>query len=193
MIDLIESLGYLGIFLMTLVEGSFIPIPSEITIIPAGYLVAKGKFTLINVMFWSLSGTIAGVFISYFTAYYFGRNLLMRYGKYIFIDSSKLSKIEAFFMKHGHISVFIGRILPGLKHFISFPAGLARMDIKLFSIYSICGATLWVSILVFIGYSIGDNEELVAKYIKRINYVAITLVILLIAIYSYLRRERNER
>ncbi|WP_322497834.1 DedA family protein [Candidatus Cyrtobacter comes] len=190
---MVETFGYLGIFIMTLVEGSFVPIPSEITLIPAGYLIAKGKFSAIQVVFWSMLGTIAGFFLSYFAAYYLGRNLILRYGKYIFIDKKRLGKIEAFFEKHGNISVFIGRILPGLKHFISLPAGLARMDKKLFAIYSTCGAVIWVPLLILIGYFIGDNEELVSSYIKRLNYIIILSVILLLIAYRYLKSSKNER
>ncbi len=192
-IDMIETFGYLGIFIMTFIEGSFIPIPGEITLIPAGYLIAKGKFSAVQVVLWGMLGTVAGFFASYFAAYYLGRTLMLRYGKYVFIDKKRLGKIEEFFAKHGHISVFIGRILPGLKHFISLPAGLARMDKKLFAIYSTCGAALWVPLLITIGYFIGDNEELISHYIKRLNYIIILSVILLLIAYRYFRSTKNER
>ena len=178
-INFIESLGYIGIFIMTFVEGSLIPIPSEITLIPAGYLVTKGSFHIVNLLIISILGTLAGAIFSYYIALRFGRELLVKHGKYIFINSTKLAKIESFFEKHGAISTFTGRMLPGLKHFISVPAGLGKMNFKLFTIYSAAGSTIWVSILIAFGYFIGDNEALISKYLKYFNVglVAILLIV----------------
>jgi len=128
----VENLGYLGILIMTFVESTFIPIPAEITLIPSGYLVHKGEMDGLLVLLVSSIGTLAGSLANYYIAYFFGRKLFTNKGKYFFINRSKLEKIEKFFASHGAISVFTGRFLPGVKHFISFPAGLAKMDLKPF-------------------------------------------------------------
>lgn len=182
--EFVESLGYLGIFLMTFVEGTFIPIPSEITLIPTGYLIAKNHFNLWYALFWSILGTISGALFSYQLALRFGRMLLIRYGKYIFIPQHKLEKIEIFFAKHGPISAFTGRMLPGVKHFISLPAGLGKMDFKRFAIYSTAGATVWVSSIIAIGYFIGDNEALINKYLHQVNIALLSMVVILIVFYA---------
>ena len=183
-------MGYLGIFIMTLVEGTFIPIPSEITLIPAGYLITKGDLSLTYVLICSIVGTISGALINYFIAYRYGRRLLIRYGKYFLFTKSKLTQMEKFFHKHGPISAFIGRIMPGLKHFISFPAGLARMDIKLFCIYTSLGGGLWATLLVFIGIFIGNDEAEIKAHLQLINYGLLLVIALLVAVYIWRHKSR---
>ena len=131
---LVESLGYFGLFFMTFIESTFIPIPAEITLIPAGYLVQKGEMNGILVWICATLGTLGGSLTNYYIAYFFGRKLFISKGKYFFMDKTKLEAIERFFLNHGAISTFTGRLLPGVKHFISFPAGLAKMDKKIFKI-----------------------------------------------------------
>ena len=186
LISFIESLGYVGIFIMTFVEGSLVPVPSEITLIPAGYLVTKGAFKIVPLLIVSIIGTLAGAMFSYYIALRFGRALLVKYGKYIFINSTKLAKIEHFFQKHGAVSTFTGRMLPGLKHFISVPAGLGKMNFKLFTIYSAAGSTIWVSLVIAFGYFIGDNEELIHKYLKYFN-IGLFAIILVVGIFYLLK------
>ena len=121
-VKFVESLGYFGIFIMTIIEGTLIPIPNEVTMIPAGYLIATGKMNMLGVILAGVSGNLLGGIITYYIAYYYGRDLFTRFGKYIFISDEKLHKVEEFFKKHGPISIALGRVMPGLKHFISFPA-----------------------------------------------------------------------
>lgn len=182
LIALVESWGYLGIFIMTFVESTFIPIPAEVTLIPAGYLVAQGQMEWYLVFICSVAGTLGGSLLNYFIAYHLGRKIFIRYGKYFFMDSKKLGSIEGFFKKHGAISTFTGRLLPGVKHFISFPAGLAKMPIKIFVLYTALGAAIWCGILIEVGYQIGENEHLIKKYIKQVN---IGLILAVSAIISY--------
>ena len=193
LVNLVESLGYLGLFIMTMVEGTFIPIPNELTLIPAGFLVAKGVMKMWIVLFVSILGNICGSLINYYVAYHYGRSLVQKYGKYVFFTEQKLAKVESFFKKHGPISVFIGRIMPGLKHFISFPAGLGKMDLKQFCIYTGSGGAIWVTILVFLGDIIGNNEELVARYIKNLNWTVVVGGGLAVAIYMYINSRKNKK
>ena len=182
-LNFVQTFGYIGIFIMTFIESTFIPIPSEFTLIPAGYLIAKGDMHLAPVLLSSIVGTLLGSFINYFIAYHFGRKLFINYGKYFFLKSGQLLKIELFFNKYGVISTFFGRMLPGIKHFISFPAGLAKMNLKLFTLYTFLGSLIWLSFLLYLGHVIGTNEELISTYIKRFN---ITIIIIVIFIFLLL-------
>ncbi|MFK7968339.1 MAG: DedA family protein [Rickettsiaceae bacterium] len=176
---------------MTFIESTFIPIPAEITLIPAGYLVHKGEMNGILVLLVSTIGTLAGSTANYYIAYFFGRRLFTKKGKYFFMNQSKLEKIEKFFASHGAISVFTGRFLPGIKHFISFPAGLAKMDIKSFCVYTLLGGAIWCAILISLGYLIGENEFLIKKYLKQVNFVLLILVSAIIAYYIWKRNSKK--
>ncbi len=189
----VESLGYFGVFIMTFIESTFIPIPAEITLIPAGYLAHKGDMNFFLVLIISTIGTLAGSALSYYIAYFFGRKLFINKGKYLFLNESKLEKIEKFFINHGAISVFTGRFLPGLKHFISFPAGLAKMDIKAFCLYTIVGGGLWCLILISLGYLIGKNELLIQKHLKQINITILFLIGSLITYYVWKKNSKKEK
>ncbi len=185
MISLVESLGYFGIFIATVIEGTFVPIPNEITLIPAGYLVAKGTFNLWVVLAVSVIGNLTGSLISYYIALKYGRMLVYKYGKYLFFKEDKLKIVEDFFKKHGAFSVFLGRIMPGIKHFISFPAGLGKMDLYKFTLYTGFGGALWVAVLIFLGYFIGNNEDIISQYLSFINYSLIIGCIIGIGLYIY--------
>ena len=188
----VESLGYFGIFIMTFIESTFIPIPSEITLIPAGYLVQKGQMSGLVVLLVSIAGTVGGALANYYIAYFFGRLLFVDKGKYFFLNPSKLKKIEQFFAEHGAISVFTGRFLPGVKHFISFPAGLAKMNLKLFALYTALGGAIWCTILITLGYIIGENEHLIKKYLKQLNLIFIIVVSVLVIYYIWKKRQNKK-
>ena len=118
LVDLIFEWGYLGIFLLMTIESSFIPFPSEIVLIPAGYLASSGDMNMGMIMLSALGGSMAGAFINYFLALFLGRKILKKYGKYFFISEDALGKMDRYFQKHGHISTFIGRLVPGIRQLI---------------------------------------------------------------------------
>lgn len=161
LMHVIETLGYPGVFIMSALESTFLPIPSEATLIPAGYLIHQGTWNGPLVFALAVGGTMTGSLGNYALAYFCGRFMLVRYGKYMFMDEAKLAHIEAYFQKHGPISIFLGRLVLGVRHFISFPAGLAKMDLVKFSAYTALGGGLWTFILLLLGYLIGDNKEMV--------------------------------
>lgn len=169
LVDFVHHLGYLGIFLFTFVESTFVPIPAEVTMIPAGYLVQQGKMALIPVLLASIIGTVGGAYFNYWLAKRFGRDLFIRYGKYLMMNDVKLAKLENFFAKHGAASTFTGRLIPGVRHYISFPAGLARMNLRSFLIYTAAGGAIWMTVLVLLGYFIGENQHLATKYLPMIK------------------------
>jgi len=164
---------------MMAIESSIIHFPSEIVLIPAGYLASKGDMNIFLIMASAVSGSMVGALGNYYLALKLGRKLLQRYGKYFFIKESTLEKMDSYFAKHGHISTFIGRLIPGIRQLISIPAGLSRMNIGVFSIYTALGATIWAFILVMIGYVIGENQELIDIYLKQITTIVMGSLVLL--------------
>jgi membrane protein DedA with SNARE-associated domain len=190
LVDMIFDWGYLGIFIMMGIESSFIPFPSEIVLIPAGYLASKGDMSITMVMISALGGSMVGAFVNYYLALLLGRKILKKYGKYFFIKEEALSKMDSFFEKHGHISTFIGRLIPGIRQLISIPAGLARMNIGVFSLYTALGAGIWAFILVMLGYFIGENQELIDMYLKQITIAVLSLLIILGGWYMYYQKNK---
>ncbi len=178
LVDTIGSWGYIGIFLLMFLESSFFPFPSEVVMIPAGYLAYQGDMSLTLVLLFGVVGSLAGAWFNYFLASRFGRKLL-----YKITSKEKVDKLERFFENHGHISTFTGRLIPGVRQYISFPAGLAKMNAFKFSIYTALGAFIWVIILTLLGYFIGQNEALIHTYLKEITVATLILVGLLIWFY----------
>jgi membrane protein DedA with SNARE-associated domain len=182
-VETVGSLGYAGIFIMMFLESSFFPFPSEVVMIPAGYLASKGEMSLIIAIVVGILGSLAGALFNYFLAVKFGRVFLLRYGKYLFLKEETLNKLEEFFKNHGEISTFSGRLIPGIRQYISFPAGLAKMDLLKFNLYTALGAGIWVTILALLGYFIGENEELVKEYLHNATLGVLAFIGALIAVY----------
>lgn len=191
LVNVIGAMGYPGIFLLMAMESSVVPVPSELVMPPAGYLAQQGKMHLWAAVFWGTAGSLAGAYANYFAARYLGRPLLIRYGKYVWITEEKFARIEAYFRDHGEISTFIGRLLPVVRHLISLPAGLAGMSHARFSLYTAAGAGIWVTILAWIGYVIGANQELIRKYS---NQALIGVMIASVAVvFLYVRNHRRKK
>ena len=188
----ILDMGYMGIFLLMMIESSFIPFPSEIVLIPAGYLAQQGEMNMSLIFTTALLGSMVGAFVNYFLAYFIGRQLLLKYGKYIFIPNSAMEKMERFFQKHGPISTFSGRLIPGIRQLISIPAGLSKMSLLPFSIYTALGAGIWSMVLILLGYILGENEALIHSYLKQITLGAIILVVVIIGVYVVRITRKNK-
>ncbi|MDP2894198.1 MAG: DedA family protein, partial [Sulfurimonas sp.] len=122
-----------------------------------------------------------------------GRKILCKYGKYFFINESAIEQMDNYFAKHGHISTFIGRLIPGIRQLISIPAGLARMNLITFSIYTALGASIWAFILVMLGYMIGENQELIESYLNQITIIVLFALFLLASWYIYRQKKRKAK
>jgi len=192
LVDKIGDMGYLGIFLLMFLESTFFPFPSEIIMIPAGYLAYKGEMSLSLVVFFGIVGSVAGALFNYYLALHFGRTFLLKYGRYFFIKPETLEKLEAFFQKHGELSTFNGRLIPGIRQLISLPAGLARMNLVRFSLYSALGAGIWVIVLVALGYMLGSNETLISTYLHTATLIALISVVLITLFYVVRQKRREE-
>ncbi len=191
LVTTIGALGYPGIFILMAMESSVIPIPSELVMPPAGYLAQQGQMNMAIAIFCGTAGSLVGAYVNYFTAHYLGRPLVLKYGKYVWITEEKFAKVEKYFRDHGEISTFIGRLIPVVRHLISIPAGLAGMNHVKFSLYTLFGAGIWVTVLSFIGYFIGENQELIMRYSHQalIGVVIVSAVI----IYFYVKAHRKKQ
>ncbi len=182
-----EKSGYLGVFFLMALESTLVPIPSEIVIPPAAYLAYKGKMSLSGVIISGTLGSLAGSLFNYFMALKIGRPVILyfikKYGKFLLITERAFYKVEEFWDKHGHISTFVGRLLPGFRHVISIPAGFARMNLPLFCLFTTLGAGIWCAFLGFCGYFFGKNEMLLKEYLQKGSYAIIIFCLILIALY----------
>lgn len=183
LVETIGAMGYIGLFLLMAMESSLIPIPSEIIMPPAGYLVQQGKMDMGLVIISGTAGSLFGAYCNYFGARWLGRPLLIKYGHYVLINEHRFYQVEQFFNHHGEISTFIGRLLPVIRHLISLPAGLARMNHGKFSFYTLLGAWLWVSLLTYLGYFLGENQAVIQQYAHQLIIFVIIFSVLLIGLY----------
>jgi len=181
----IRDMGYPGIFLLMAMESSIIPVPSEMVMPPAGYLAFQGHMNIAVAILFGTVGSLAGAYANYYASRYLGRPLILKYGKYVLIPPEKFERVERFFLKHGEISTFIGRLLPVIRHLISIPAGLSGMNHLKFSFYTLAGAGIWCSILAGIGYVIGENQDLIMQYSHKALFWVILFSIALVAAYIW--------
>jgi len=188
-ISVIEQLGYGGVFVDMMLESTGLPIPSEVIMPFAGYVVWEGKLTLIGITLAGTLGCLAGSLIAYYIGLWGGRPLLERYGKYVLIRKSELDRADGWFEKYGDSAVFISRLLPIVRTFISFPAGIVHMDVKKFSLYTVLGSLPWCFALAYIGVLLGPHWENIEGLFK---YLDIAVVVGIIALVAYLiyHRER---
>ena len=193
LVDVIGSMGYTGIISLMFLESSFFPFPSEVVMPPAGYLAWKGEMSLPLVLIAGIAGSLLGALFNYWLSVKLGRPLLIKYGKYFFISQETIDKADRFFQKHGHISTFVCRLLPGIRQYVSFPAGLARMPMKQFCLYTGLGAGIWVSVLTFAGYLLGEHQELLKEYLHVITIGCIVLACVFAGGYYVILRRRRKK
>ncbi len=189
----VQEWGYSGIFAMMFVESSFVPFPSEVALIPAGYLASKGQMDPVLATAAGVAGSLGGAMLNYGLALWLGRPLLERVAGYFGVGQGQFDTAERYFARHGEITTFAGRLVPGVRQLISIPAGLARMNIPRFALYTGLGAGLWSAILVAIGFVAGENEE---RWRPLFRDATVWLLLgggLLVALYIYHHRRRERQ
>jgi membrane protein DedA with SNARE-associated domain len=192
-ITVIEQLGYAGVFVGMTLESIGVPLPSEIIMPFAGYVVWEGRLTLLGVTLAGTLGCLAGSLIAYGIGAYGGRPLLERYGKYVLIRKSELDRAERWFGTHGEAAVFISRLLPVVRTFISYPAGIVRMDVKRFSVYTVLGSLPFCFALAYVGVALGPHWEDIAGLFRYMDIAVIVGVVVLIGFLIYRRAWVMER
>ena len=186
----ISSLGYSGVVLLMAIESACIPLPSEIIMPFAGFLVFKGEMTLWGVALAGAFGCVVGSIPAYFLGMYGGRPLVEKYGKWVLISAKDLNWADQAFAKHGEIIIFIGRLLPAVRTFIAFPAGVARMNMTKFISYTFVGSLIWCYLLALAGFKAGENWESLKVYFHEFHYVIAGAG--LIFVVWYVRRHFKE-
>ena len=181
----IDTIGLeLYVFLGMFIESSFIPFPSEIIMPPAGHM-AGSLPRLIGVIFLGTAGSLVGGYLNYCLGYFLGRPFFEKYGKYILVSEKKLAQMDRFWLRYGEAGTFIGRLVPAVRQLISIPAGMARMNLWKFTLYTALGAGFWVTVLTLIGWFLRHwtIEDLAFKLSHKLLPYTLIGVTLLIAAY----------
>jgi membrane protein DedA with SNARE-associated domain len=193
-------IGYGAIIFLMAVESSFIPLPSEIIIPPAAWKAAQGELNIYLVVLSGTIGALIGALFNYYVGLFLGRKIVYRLADTrimhaMLVDRNAVEKAERYFIKHGKISTFIGRLLPGIRHLISIPAGLAKMNMRDFLIYTTIGATLWNIILAVLGYFLYAQKDMLNRFYKEISYGFILLGIAFVGylFYSSFKKRKVEQ
>ncbi|PKM82731.1 MAG: hypothetical protein CVU89_04315 [Firmicutes bacterium HGW-Firmicutes-14] len=187
----IEQYRLLAIFITMSLESACIPIPSEIVMPYAGHLVAKGSLGMFEATLTATAANLTGSWLAYAAGRFGGRSFIDRYGRYIFLSKKHLAMADRWFAQKGEVTVFFSRMLPAVRTFISLPAGIARMDILKFSIYSFLGALPWNLALVYLGYVFTGNWEQLQNYLHEFNIVVFAVIGLLVISYLVWKKFRK--
>lgn len=194
---IIEKISYLGILIGMTIESSFFPFPSEIILIPAGILVAQGQMNFFLVLVMAILGSLVGATFNYLFAFYIGRkhieNLIKRYGRFLFLSKKSLNKADTYFQKHGEITTFVARLIPGVRQLISLPAGFAKMNFNKFLLFTFLGSGIWSLFLIISGYFIGINSEFFIYYFSKLSVIISILGVVLFILYFILIKNKRTR
>src|SRR3989338_4238193 len=176
-IDIILYLGYPGLVILMALESMIFPLPSELVMPFAGFLISQGKMSFLGVILASSTGSVLGSLLSYYLGKYGGRRTVLKFGKYLLLDETDLMKTEAWFQKRGGKTIFISRFIPVVRHLISIPAGIGNMRLFPFVIYTLAGATIWNTFLAYLGYVLGNHWEAVRQYSEPFSVVIGILIV----------------
>lgn len=196
-----QNMNYFTITLLMTVESSFIPFPSEVVIPPAAYIASKdgSHLNIFLVVLFGTLGALLGAYINYALAYFLGRPLLHKFadskiGRLLLLSSEKVQKAEDYFQTHGKTTTFVCRLLPGIRQLISLPAGLAKMNLLTFGLFTFLGAGIWNSILAFLGYIAEGQSDLIDLYSHEIGYgiLGIVLIVGAFYIYKFIRKKHKK-
>ncbi len=186
-IAFIESTTYLGIFILMALESALIPIPSEITMPFSGFLASKGQLSLWLVILTGTLANLAGSYAAYFIGYLLEEtvleNLIKKYGKFVLISHQDYQRANKWFAKYGDKIIFISRLLPGIRTIISLPAGLFKMDLKKFTLYTVVGCFIWSTLLTLIGYYMGENWVKLESYFRKFDILIVVIIVIAAAWY----------
>ena len=183
--------GYWLVALLMAIESSLVPLPSELVIPFAAHLAhTQGKMTVAGVVIAGALGSWVGATVMYWASRLAGRPLVMRYGGYVFIPPEKVAAAERWAANYGSFGIFFSRLLPVVRHLIGIPAGIVRMDFRLYSLYTLIGSTLWCAVLAWIGIKAGQDEALMRGELHRITlWVAGAFVVLGAMYYLFVHRQ----
>lgn len=188
--DLITATGYTGAALLMALESMIAPIPSEAVMPFVGMAVVRGKMSLAPALIFTSLGSLIGSLISYYIGYLGGKPLVLKVGKYLFVNEKHLDLTVDFFRKRGSLTVFISRFVPVVRHFISVPAGMGRMPLLSFCLYTVIGATMWNGLLLWAGYVWQENVDKITPYYKKLDVLVVIVGVTLVAVWIYLHLKK---
>jgi membrane protein DedA with SNARE-associated domain len=193
----ISTLGYGGVALLMAIESACIPLPSEVIMPFAGYLVYKGQFNLWAVGVAGAVGCVVGSWVAYYVGLYGGRPLIEKYGRYVLLSSQDLDLADRWFKRYGEVIVFASRLLPVVRTFIAFPAGIARMNMTRFTLYTFLGSLPWCIGLAYVGQLLGeqwDKNETLKTWFHRFDFVIGILIVLAVVwwVWRHLKHSRPQ-
>jgi len=193
-----DHITYSSVFLLMVIESTFIPFPSELVIPPAAYKAANGDMNIFLIIIAGSLGAIVGSMFNYYMAKWLGNRILIKFANtrlahLMMIDQTAIEKTEHYFLKHGKTSTLIGRLVPGIRHLISIPAGLANMKMRDFILFTAIGATAWNLILALLGYFFYSQKNILDKYYKEliIIIIAIGCIYVMYLIYKGLKKNNG--
>lgn len=182
-ISTIESRGYLGIIFLMFLENVFPPIPSEVIVPLAGFMVAEGKHNLLGVIGSATIGSVLGALPLYYAGYFLGEERLKafadKHGRWLTVSREDMERAKKWFDQHGRLAVLICRVIPGIRSLISIPAGIAKMNIASFVSCTALGAALWTGLLAFAGYILGAEFEKVGEYLNPASYLVLAAILVI--------------
>jgi membrane protein DedA with SNARE-associated domain len=195
--DVVEKLGYLGLFLMIALENVFPPIPSEVVLPLAGFLTGQGRMWYPGAVVAATAGSLAGALVLYYAGYLFGeervRRLVRKYGKWAMVSEADIDKADHWFDHYEREAVLIGRLFPVVRSLISIPAGIRKMQMAKFLLYTTIGSAIWNSVLIGVGWILGDNWDAVEQYVGYLQYVVILIVLLAIGWFIVMKIRQRGR
>jgi membrane protein DedA with SNARE-associated domain len=189
---IIGELGYLGVGFLMALESMIAPIPSELVMPFAGFLAAEDKMSVAGIILATSLGSIIGSLISYYMGYFGGRPVVLKVGRYLLLNREHLDWTEQWFARHGSWTILVSRFIPVVRHLISIPAGMGRMRLASFCIYTLIGATIWNTFLLVCGFKLRQNWTLVQKYSHELDLIVVALLIVVTIwfVMTHVRRSR---
>ncbi len=196
-IHFVQSAGYFGVFFFMLLNSALIPIPSEVTMPFSGYLAQTGALTLPLVILIGALGDLCGALIGYAIGYYLEETVILslidKYGKFILLSKHEYQKAVSLYKKYGSVITFFCRLLPGIRSFVSVPAGLAEMNIWKFMVFTFLGSLVWIGILASVGYNLGAHWDSIGPIYHKFQIIIVSVFVLLIAFYIYHKVKQNKK
>ena len=194
-IQLIQTTGYFGIFILMAAESALIPIPSEVTMPFSGFLASQGQLSFVLIVIVGTVANLAGSLVAYYIGYLLEETVLLnwirKYGKFILLSEHEYRRAEHWFQKYGDKIIFISRLLPGVRTVISLPAGMFEMNIKKFIVYTTLGCLLWSALLTYVGFVLGANWKALDPYYRKFEFIIVGLII--IGVVFYIEKHLNLR
>lgn len=191
------NLNYFTVALLMLIESTFLPMPSEVVIPFASYKAAQGELNIFGVIIFGTLGALCGSLVNYTLSYYLGRPIVYKFaeskvGRLFLLSREKIEHAENYFLRNGKSSTFIGRLVPGIRHLISIPAGLAKMSLRSFMFYTFIGAGMWNIILAIVGYYIYDLRDKIFPYLDNVLYVLGVVFVVYLVVKGVKKKRKNK-